>query len=171
MDYETALNVYEKMKCTKLLDYHNHYLTCDVLLLSDIWSNFTKTCYEVYQLNPNYYITAPSLSWDALLKTCCEEYGKDWSIELLTDIDMHLMFEKGIRGGVSQISTRYAKANHKYLKNYNPEEEESYIMYYDANNLYGYAMMKHLPYKNFKWNTETWDKEKILKLADNGDKS
>jgi len=169
-DYETAQIAFKEMKCNNLLDYHNNYLTCDVLLLSDIWSNFTKTCYEDYKLDPNYYITLPSLSWDGLLKVCCEEYSQDWSIELLTDMNMHLMFEKGNRGGLSQISKRYAKANHKYLPNYDPKEEDSYIMYYDANNLYGYAMMKKLPYKNFKWNTDTWDKEKILNIPDDVDK-
>jgi len=81
-DYEYAEHVFNKMKCKNLLDYHTQYLTCDVLLLSDIWANFCKTSNNIYKLDPNYYYTAPSLSWDTLLKFCSDKYGKDWCIEL-----------------------------------------------------------------------------------------
>ena len=66
----------------------------------------------------------------------------------------YLFVENGIRGGISQISKRYAKANNKYMKDYNPKINESSIVYLDANNFYGWAMSTHLPYKNFKWNDE-----------------
>jgi hypothetical protein len=78
--------------------------------------------------------------------------------------------EQGIRGGISQISTRYAAANNKYISNYNKDIEDKYIMYLDANNLYGYSMVQYLPYKSFKWNTDEWTEEKILSLGDEDNK-
>ncbi len=74
------------------MDYHNLYLTTDVLLLADILSNFKIKCLHIYGLDPNYYLTVPSLSWNAMLKYSSERYGKDWNIELLTDINMYLDF-------------------------------------------------------------------------------
>ena len=73
------------------------------------------------------------------------------NLELITDVDMQLFVEKGLRGGISYIAHRHAEANNKFMKNYDPSKESSYISYLDANNLYGWAMSKPLPYKNFKW--------------------
>ena len=169
--YEQAGKVWNIFSCNTLLDYHNLYLNSDVLLLADVWDNFRNTCYKIYGLDTNYYYTAPSLSWDALLKHCnenyIEKYNKEFYIELLTDIDMFQMNEKGIKGGLSQISKRYAKANNKYMTNYNNKLDDEYILYLDANNLYGYAMSSYLPRCNFKWNNEEWNTEKIMNLKDN----
>ncbi len=125
---------------------------------------------NIYKLDVSYYYTAPSLSWDAFLKHTQEEYQRlhkrNFEIELLTDMDMYLFVENNIRGGLSQISKRYAKANHKGLSNYNPKAIDEYILYLDANNLYGYAMCQYLPQKNFKWNNEQWDDAKILSIDD-----
>jgi len=159
-DYKRAQNVFKVFKCNSFMDYHNVYLKSDVLILADIWENFRNTCYDNYKLDPAYYFTAPGLSWDAFLKQTKVE------LELLTDENMYLFVESGIRGGISQISTRYAKANNKYMKNYDPKVEDSYIAYLDANNLYGYAMCEHLPQKDFKWNTEDWSAKRIMKLDD-----
>ena len=78
-------------------------------------------------------------------------------LELLTDYDMLLMVEEGIKGGICHSIHRYAKANNKYMKNYSNNEDSSYIQYLDANNLYGWAMSKKLPVNGFKWidNSET----------------
>ena len=135
-DYKRALKVWNTFNCKTLLDYHNLYLTSDVLLLTDIWDNFKDVCYKIYELDPSYYFTAPSLSWDAMLKHSGEEI-KDFGIELITEMDMYLLFEKSIRGGLSQISKRYAKANNKYIPNHNPNSISEYILYLNANNLYG----------------------------------
>jgi hypothetical protein len=171
-DYLKALNVWKVFKCKTFLDYHNLYLQSDVLLLADIWENYKNVCMKMYKLDVSYYFTAPGLAWDAFLKHKTEEYLRDkkgvFEIELLTDIDMYLFDEDNVRGGLSQISKRYAKANHEGLKDYNPNQKEEHILYLDANNLYGYSMSQYLPLKDFKWNTESWDENKILQLDDKG---
>ena len=90
-------------------------------------------------------MTSPGLSWDAMLKMT------EIKLDLISDIDMQLFVEKGLRGGISYIAHRHGKANNKYMSSYNPQEENSYLMYLDANNLYGWAMSQPLPYGHFKW--------------------
>ena len=102
-------------------------------------------CLEKYQLDSVYFVSAPGLAWQACLKKTGVE------LELLADIDMLLMIEKGTRGGICQATQRYAKANNKYMKNYNKNNESSYIQYLEANNLYGWAMSQALPVNDFKW--------------------
>lgn len=122
------------------------YLKTDVLLLTDVFESYRKVALEHYQLDPCHYITAPSLSWDALLKKTEQE------LELLSDVDMYNFIESGIRGGVSTCGgLRHAKANNPYLKDYDPQQPSSYIMYLDMNNLYGWAMSKPIPTGGFEW--------------------
>jgi hypothetical protein len=163
-DYKQALNVWEKFNCKKFMDYHNLYLKSDVLLLSDVWENFRNVCYKNYNLDCIYYYTAPGLSFDAMLRFTKVE------LELLTDIEKYEFCEGGIRGGLSQISKRYAVANNKYMCNYDKTKEDSQILYLDDNNLYGHSMSQYLPYKDFKWNNEEWTKEKILSISDTSEK-
>lgn len=162
-DYDRAHIVWNTFKCKSLMDYHNLYLKSDVLLLSDIWSNFREVCYKNYGLDCTYYYTSPSLAWDAMLKKTKVE------LELLTDNDKVLFVENGIRGGLSIISKRHAKANNEYIDDYDKSKEESYITYLDANNLYGGAMSEYLPFKGFEWDKRNWTKEKIMDLDDKGD--
>ena len=129
-----------------LQDYHDLYLKTDVLLLADVFENFRDVCQENYGLDPAWYYTAPGIAWDAALKVTKVE------LELLADPDMLLMIEKGIRGGVSMISTRYGKANNPYMgDSYDPNQPTKYISYLDANNLYGWAMCKPLPTHGLEW--------------------
>ncbi|XP_070167769.1 uncharacterized protein [Polyergus mexicanus] len=100
---------------------------------------------KFYNLDPAYYYTLPGYTWDAMLKYTSVRF------ELLTDIDMVMFVERGIRGGLSQCSNRYARANNKYLQSYDSSEPSSYLMYFDINNLYGWAMCQSLPYENFRW--------------------
>ena len=144
-DYQHAIRVWNTFGCKTIRDYHNLYLKSDVLLLADVFENFRKTCLKHYKLDPAHYYTSPGLAWDA----CLKETGQH--LQLLSDYDMLMMFERGIRGGITHISKRYAEANNKYMKNYNPEKESSYIQYLDANNLYGWAMSQNLPTHGFKW--------------------
>ena len=88
---------------------------------------------------------APGLSWDTMLKMT------KIRLELITDPDMYIFFEKGTRGGISYISNRYIKSNNKYLRSYDPKQESKHNIYLDPNNLYGYAMSKFLPTSGFKW--------------------
>ena len=116
-----------------------------MLLLTDVFENFRKTCMQYYKLDPCHYFTSPGLSWDAMLKMT------NIKLELMTDVDMFQFIEKGMRGGVSYITNRYGKANNKYIKEYNEKAPSKYIMYLDANNLYDWAMSQYLPTGNFKW--------------------
>ena len=144
-EYQHATNVWNAFKCKNIRDYHNLYLKSDVLLLADVFENFRATCLKHYNLDPAHYYTSPGLAWDACLKETDQE------LQLLHDYNMLMMFEKGIRGGISHISKRYAEANNKYMQDYDPDKPSSYIQYLDANNLYGWAMSQALPTKDFKW--------------------
>ncbi|CAH1099678.1 unnamed protein product [Psylliodes chrysocephalus] len=144
-DYDKAKEIWNTFNCKTLNDYAMLYLKTDVLLLADVFENFRKVCLKHYKLDPAHYLTAPSLSWDAMLK-----YTKI-ELELLTDIDMLHFFKKGVRGGVAQCSKRHAVANNKFLPNFDISKPESYIMYLDATNLYGSAMSQSLPFGDFKW--------------------
>ncbi len=103
----------------------------------------------MYGLDPAFYFTAPGLSWDAMLKTT------GVTLELLTDVDMVLFFEKGIRGGLVQVVGRHAEANHAHVgDSFDASDKESYLSYVDCNNLYGYSMSHPLPTGRFRWLTE-----------------
>ena len=147
-DYAHAQNVFNTFECKNLADYTELYCKSDVLLLADVWETFVDVCFEKYKLDPSHYITAPSLAMDAMLKMTGVK------LELLTDNDKYLFFEDSIRGGISTIMGRYAKANNKYMNDYNPDAPSSYIQYLDANNLYGWAMSQTLPVGKFKWLSE-----------------
>ena len=107
------------------------YVQSDTLILADVFENFRNKCIETYELDPVLFLTAPGLIWQACFKKTRIR------LELLTDIDMLLMAEKGTRGRICHAIHRYAKANHKYMKNYDKNIESSCLMYLDANNLYG----------------------------------
>ena len=147
-DYQHAQTVWKTFNLKTMGEYHDLYLKSDILLLTDVFENFRKACQQYYELDPAHYFTTPGLSWDAMLKRTKTE------LELMSDVDMFQFIEKGMRGGISYIANRYGKANNKYMENYNPEEASKYIIYLDANNLYGWAMSQYLPTGEFKWLTE-----------------
>ena len=146
--YDHAQTVWNTFNLKTMGDYHDLYLKSDTLLLADIFENFRKTCLQYYKLDPCHYFSSPGLSWDAMLKMT------KIKLELITDIDMFQFIEKGLRGGVSYIANRFSEANNKYMENFDENKPSKYIMYLDANNLYGWAMSQYLPTGNFKWLTK-----------------
>ena len=147
-EYNHAEEVWNTFMIKTMGDYHDLYLISDVLLLTDVFENFRKTCMQYYKLDPCHYFTSPSLSWDAMLKIT------NIKLELMADIDIIQFIEKGMRDGVSYIANRYGNANNKYMKEYNEKAPSKYTMYLDANNLYGWVMSQYLPTGNFKWMTD-----------------
>ena len=164
-DYKHAQKVWKVFECKTLGDYCDLYCRTDVLLLADAFENFRNTCSLEYKLDPANYFTSPGLSWDALLKS------SKVKLDLLSDVDMYMFIEKGLRGGMSTVSKRHAIANNPRVKGYNPKKPTKYIMYLDANSLYPWAMSQPLPTSNFEW-VENIDRlrEKILDHPDNDSK-
>ena len=163
--YKHAQNVWNTFNLKNMGEYHDLYLKSDILLLADVFENFRKTCLQYYKLDPCHYFTSPGLSWDAMLKMT------DIKLELMTDIDMFQFIEKGMRGGISYIANRYGKSNNKYMKTYDEKAPSKYIMYLDANNLYGWAMSQYLPNGGFKWMTKNHiDKIDLAKYTEDSNK-
>ena len=104
---------------------------------------------EIYELDPEKFLSASGLTWHAALKKTKVK------LDLLTGIDMLLMIEKGIRRGMCHTIYRYAKVNNRYMKDYDDNKESSYIQYWDENNLYGWSMSQKLPVNNFEWIKDT----------------
>ncbi|XP_074653582.1 uncharacterized protein LOC141907740 [Tubulanus polymorphus] len=164
-DYKHAQNIWSQFNMANMGEYHDLYLRTDVLLLSDIFEEFRKFAHKSYGLDPCHYYTLPGYSWDACLKLTKVE------LQLFTEVDMYLFIEQGIRGGISVITHRYFEANNKYFADYDEAKESSYIMYLDANNLYGWAMSQALPVGEFRWleteNDPLWpDAQDILTMTD-----
>ena len=107
-------------KCTDMGDYHDLYVQNDTLLFADVFEKFRDKCVKIYGFDPSYVYSAPGLTWQACLKKI------DIKLELLTDIDMLLMIEAGIRSGMVQSLHKYAKANNKYMNNCDKNIELSY---------------------------------------------
>ena len=144
-DYKHAQKVKNAFNIKNLGEYHDLYVQSDTSQLADTFEQFRTLCLFEYKLDPAYFCTTPGLAFEACLKMTKVELG------LLPDIGMVLLFEKRTRAGISQAIQRYASANNKYKPNYNSKVLSTYLMYEDANNLYGWTMAKKLPINNFKW--------------------
>ena len=144
-DHKHAKRVFKTINDKNISDYHDLYVQSDTLLLADVFENFRNMCLKEYELDPAYFLSLPGLAWLACLKK------SEIKLELFTYNDMLLMIEKGIRGGITHTINRYAKTNNKYMKTYDKNNESSYLMYLDANNLYGGTMSQKLPVDGFKW--------------------
>ena len=164
-DYKHANKVWDVFETKTLGDYHDLYVQADTAQLSDVFESFRSLCLKEYQLDPAYFVSTPSLANEAMLKITKAK------IELLTDINMVLMIEKGIRGGLTQVIKKHSIANNKYLPCYDSTKKSVYLQYLDANNLYGWAMCKKLPLNGYKWaNVEEFDSDFIKNYDDNSDK-
>ena len=143
--YAHAKNVWQFFKIKDLGDYHDVYIQADVSQLSDVVENFRSLCLKDYELDPSYFVSTPGLAFEAMLK--CTKV----KLELLTDIDMVLMIQKDIRGGLTQVVKRHAAVNHKYLPSYGSSKKSVFLQYLDANNFYGYAMSQKLSLNGYEW--------------------
>jgi len=146
-EYKHAQNVWNKFKCRNIGEYHDLYLKTDVLLLADVWEGFSVTCMENYKLDPAHYVSAPHLSWDAMLKCTGVE------LELLNDPEMFRVFDGGIRGGICVTPKRYARANNPKCPKFDPTKPITWLPYIDCVNLYGAAMKYPMPTGGFRWLT------------------
>ena len=144
-DYERAQKTWSHFGLQSLKDYHDHYLCLDTLLLSDVFEHFRSLTIEGHQLDPLHFMTLPSLAWAMALK------HTGIKLKLITDAEMYLMIESGMRGGIATISNRYAGANNVHVRGYDPAEPTQYITYLDANNLYGAAQSEMLSVRAFKF--------------------
>jgi hypothetical protein len=155
-EYAQAQWVWERFGCTAFRNYHDLYLEADVPLLADVFEAFRDLCvpyFHKYGLDPAHYITLPGMCIDDVV---IEAAKKNIKVEVIhTDPDKYTFYERGIRGGVSVVSHRYAKANNPKIEGYDSSKPNSSIMYLDANNLYGWAMMQYLPCGDFKWSDIT----------------
>ncbi|XP_071138792.1 uncharacterized protein [Mytilus edulis] len=165
-DYRHALKVWDTFSMSNLGSYHDLYLLTDVVLLTDVFERFRNMTTDYYGLDASHFFTAPGLAWEAALKMT------GVNLELLTSPDMYNFFELGCRGGISMISKQYARANNKYIDGYDDAKQNSYIMYYDANNLYGWAMSQPLPTGLMCWldedETKSFNLQNISPDADKG---
>ena len=162
-EYDHVLKVSSKFEMKTMKYYHDLYLKCDVLLLVDVFEKFRSNMIKNYGLCPSRYLSALALSWDAMLSMTKVK------LELISDPDMYIFFEKGMRGEISYISNRYSKPSNKYLKSYDPKLESKYIIYLDSNNLSGYAISKCLPTSGFKWvDPKEFDLNKYIRNSSKG---
>ena len=120
IDYAHVQEVWEVFKTKNLGEYDDLYVKGNTLLLADVFENFRDKCIEIYKLEPAHFVSAPELAWQACLKKAGVK------LALLTDLDMLLMAEEGIKGGICHAIHRYAKANNKYMDNYDKNIESSY---------------------------------------------
>ena len=145
-DYEHACKVWNEFGLKNMGDYHDLYLKTDVILLTNVFESFRKVCLDNYGLDPAHFYTAPGLAW----KACLKKTGLN--LKLLKDPNMLLMFEHGIRGGITQSVHKWANVNNPYMGcEWDPLRPTNYLQYLDANNLYGWAMSQPLPTGEFKW--------------------
>ena len=146
--YEDALNIWNKFKIKNIGYYQDLYMEINLLFLADLFQNYRNFSLEYYGLDPAHFYTASGFAWEAALKMTHVQ------LELFTDLDMYLFVEAGQRGGITIVSNRYAEANNPYISNYDSSKPCSYIVYLDANNLYGWSMSQYLPVKGFRWLSE-----------------
>ena len=147
IDYRHAKNAFNKFSNNNLRDYHDLYVQSDTLLLADVFTNFRNVYFDIYELDPAHFLSAPGLAWQA-----CQKKISGVRLELISDVDMLLMIEKGIPRGITQAVCRYFQANNKYMdKKYDKTKKSTYIEYYDPNSLCVWAITQKLSLDCFEW--------------------
>jgi hypothetical protein len=153
-EYNHATAIWNSFGCKNMREYLELYLKLDVLLLAAVFESFRDSSFRDFGLDPVLYVSLPSYTFSAMMKFT------NVQLECVPCVEMYNFFKKAIRGGLSGVSTRYAKANNIYCREYNPDAPTTNIIGFDLNNLYGWALMNYLPKGNFKWMT----KKDICKL-------
>ena len=168
-EYKHAELVWKTFQCKTFREYHDLYLKSDVLLLTDFFEKFRETCLESYGLDAAHYYSSPGMAWSAAMKLT------DTKLELLDNEEMYTFFERSIRGGISQVSKRHVRANNKFCKTYSYDSKKptTFLVYLDANNLYGFALSQKLPTGDFIWYPENqfekWTEKDILDFETDGE--
>ena len=139
IDYRHATKVFNKFNIKNLGEYHDLYVQSDTILLADVFESFRNLCIKTYKLDPAYFLSLPGLKRTGV------------KLELISDIDMLLMIEGRIKGGICHSVLIHAKANNQYMKDYDENKDDSFLIYIDYNNLYGKAMPEKLPVDGFEW--------------------
>ena len=139
IDYRHATKVFNKFNIKNLGEYHDLYVQSDTILLADVFESFRNLCIKTYKLDPAYFLSLPGLKRTGV------------KLELISDIDMLLMIEGRIKGGICHSVLIHAKANNQYMKDYDENKDDSFLIYTDYNNLYGKAMPEKLPVDGFEW--------------------
>ena len=140
-DYAHGKKMFEQFKCESMLEYCEIYCLLDSLLLAEVLRNYRDTTFEEFGLDICHYISSPQLSFDIMLKETQAQ------LELITDIDMLVFIEGSLRGGLSYVNERYVKLS----ENFDANEDNEFLLFLDANNLYGYTMLDYLPTHDFAW--------------------
>ena len=163
--YAFAKKVWQVFRCRNMKDYLHVYLLADCLLLVDIFENYRDCCLSQYRLDPIHYFSSPHFTFDTFLLFTRVQ------LDLLMDIDQYLFLNRAMWGGLSMVSKCYSKANHPSLSEaYDPLHPHKFILFLNANNLYGKAMMEHLPMWGFRWmERDELTVEYIMALSDEGD--
>jgi len=146
-DYARAQQVWSELGCTTMTDYMELYCLTDSLLLHDVFQSFRDLCMDHYTLDPAHYMSLPAIGYDAMLKMTGVE------IEKITDQEMYNFVYENLRGGITTINHRLAKANNPYLLDFDDTKPTTYIQFLDINNLYGHGLQGPLPINGFRWLT------------------
>ena len=169
-DYTHAQNVWQRFRCTSMREYHDLYLLQDVMLLADVFEEFRRVSIASTTLDPTHYVSLPGLSGESGYlysgRWMDGPVERPFEIQLLHDQqhDMYVFLEEMVRGGVSMTPGRYAKANHKFLADYDEKQPSKFLEYWDENNLYGYAMSELLPCADYRWEPQDVVDDLLLKL-------
>ena len=139
--------MFKELKLKNLSDYHDLYVQSDTLLVADLFENFRNKCNKIYELDPAHFFVC---TWTRMANLFKKDKSKV-KIELLTNIDMLLIVEKGTGGGIWHLIHQYVKTNNEYMKSYDKDMESSYLEYLDVNNLHGWALSQKRPVNGFEW--------------------
>ena len=145
--YELAQHMWDQFECNTIRDYLELYLVLDTMLLAGLVEAYRSTTESHFKLDPLHYVSSASLSMDAMLRVTRIKLQK------LPSTDMYLFVSQSIRGGLCGTATRHAQSNHDLCEDYDSTKENSHIIGWDANNLYGNSLCQPLPTGDFKWLT------------------